>query len=127
MSSKRSKLTPAEMVYYARRRIASIREWTKDDTEESYLTNEERQAAVERNFIAIGEAIKDLSKEVELVALDPQGPWREPARFRDFLAHQYEEGVSHPDVWQTIQHDLPALDASLERLEPLVGGPWQDS
>ncbi len=125
MSSKRrSKITPAEMVHHARRRIAMIVAWTKSDTEESYLGNEERQAAVERNFIAIGEAIKDLTRAKDLATIDPQGPWRQPARFRDFLAHQYEEGVSHPDVWRTIQDDLPVLDASLERLEPLLGGPW---
>jgi uncharacterized protein with HEPN domain len=126
MSSKRSKLTPAEMVYHARRRITLIRQWTQNDTEETYLANEERQAAVERNFIAIGEAIKDLARTIDLVAIDPQGPWREPAQFRDFLAHQYEEGVSHPDVWRTIQDDLPGLDAALARAEPLVGGPWQE-
>lgn len=126
-SERRSKITPAEMAYHARRRIAMILAWTKDDTEESYLANEERQAAVERNFIAIGEAIKDLARAKDLAAIDPSGPWRQPARFRDFLAHQYEEGVSHPDVWRTIRDDLPMLDASLERLEPLVGGPWSDA
>lgn len=124
MSSKRSKLSPAETVHHARRRIALIREWTASDTEATYLENAERQAAVERNFIAIGEAIKDLARAHDLQAIDPQGQWREPARFRDFLAHQYEEGVSHPDVWRTIQDDLPTLDASLARLEPLIGGPW---
>jgi uncharacterized protein with HEPN domain len=123
-SERRSKLTPAEMVYHARRRIAMIVAWTKDDTAESYLANDERQAAVERNFIAIGEAIKDLARAKDLAAIDPTGPWRQPARFRDFLAHQYEEGVSHPDVWRTIHEDLPVLDASLARLEPLVGGAW---
>lgn len=114
------------MAHHARRRIALIHDWTKGDTEESYLANEERQAAIERNFIAIGEAIKDLSRAVDLVSLDPQGPWREPAQFRDFLAHQYEEGVSHPDVWRTIHDDLPVLDAALARIEPLIGGPWRE-
>jgi len=123
MSSKRSKLTPAEIVHHARRRNVLIRAWTAADTEATYLANQERQAAVERNFIAIGEAIKDLARSHDLAAIDPEGQWRAPARFRDFLAHQYEEGVSHPDVWRTIQLDLPVLDASLARLEPLVGGP----
>ena len=113
------------MVHHARRRIALIRNWTQADTEATYLVNEERQAAVERNFIAIGEAIKGLARSVDLPDLDPAGPWREPARFRDFLAHQYEEGVSHPDVWRSIQDDLHMLDAALERLAPLVGGPWK--
>ncbi len=87
---------------------------------ESYLANEERQHAVERDFIGIGEAIKELRKVVPVEALDPGGPWREPARFRDFLAHQYEDGVSHPDVWRTIQEDLPELDAALARVEAIL-------
>ncbi len=127
MFSKRSKITPAEMAHHARRRIALIVEWTRDDTEGSYLANEERQAAIERNFIATGEEIKELSRAVDLVGLDPGGPWREPAQFRDFLAHQYEEGVSHPDVWRTIHDDLPVLDAALARVAPLIGGPWSDA
>lgn len=127
MSSSRRPRTPTEIIYYARRRIANIRKWTADDNEVSYLANEERQAAVERNFIAIGEAVKDLAKAVDLAMLDPFGPWREPARFRDFLAHQYEEGVSHPDVWRTILDDLPVLDAASARVEIAVGGPFDPS
>lgn len=102
MSSRRSKLTPKEIVHHARRRIALKVKWTVAETEASYLQNEMLQSAVERHFIAIGEAIRDLSRAVDLPAIDPFGPWREPAQFRDFLAHQYEEGVSHPDVWRTI-------------------------
>ena len=120
MSSERKKPDPRQTVRQARRRIASIFAWTFADTEASYLANDERQAAVERNFIAIGEAIKDLLRVVDLAKLDPNGPWRESARFRDFLAHQYDEGVSHPDVWRTIKDDLPVLDEALARLEALV-------
>ncbi len=122
MPSRRAKATPADAVRHARRRIARIFAVTKNDTLESYLANEERQESVERNFIGVGEAIKDLARAVDLPALDPVGPWREAARFRDFLAHQYEEGVSHPDVWRTIQEDLSQLDAALARIEPLVDG-----
>lgn len=125
MSSKRSKMSPAETVFHARRRIAQINEWVASENESTYLASTLKQAAVERNFIAIGEAIKELGRAVDLATLDPGGPWRESARFRDFLAHQYEEGVSHPDVWSTIGNDLPALDAALARLESLLGGPWQ--
>jgi len=120
MPSKRRKPTPAETARHARRRIARIFAVTRNDTLDSYLGNEERQESVERNFIGVGEAIKDLARAVDLPALDPAGPWREAARFRDFLAHQYEQGVSHPDVWRTIQEDLPVLDAALARIEPLL-------
>ena len=122
MSSDRRSLTPTEILSHARRRIALIRAWTAGDSMETYLANEEWQHAVERDFIGIGEAIKELGKVVDLEAVDPKGPWREPARFRDFLAHQYEDGVSHPDVWTTIREDLPELDAALSRVETALRG-----
>jgi uncharacterized protein with HEPN domain len=117
MSFKRRKLGASEIIANARQRITRIRTMTATDTLDSYLANVERQDAVERNFIAIGEAIKDLASVIDLIAIVPNGPWREPARFRDFLAHQYEEGVSHPDVWRTIVEDLGDLDEALARLE----------
>lgn len=117
MSSDGNKQTPLEIVLHARRRIEQIRRWTAADTEATYMKNDERQAAVERNFIAIGEAIKDLSKATDFDALGFSGPWKEAAGFRDFLAHRYDEGVSHPDVWATIAADLPVLDAALARIE----------
>lgn len=119
--SSESKNTPYEVIQHARRRIAQIGVWTSDDDEASYLANDERQAAAERNFIAIGEAIKDLARALDLESLDPDGPWRHPARFRDFLAHKYDEGISHPEVWSTIKNDLPVLDAALARLQAQIG------
>jgi uncharacterized protein with HEPN domain len=119
--SSESKSTPHEVIQHARRRIAQIGAWTSEDDEASYLANDERQAAVERNFIAIGEAIKDLARAIDLGSLDPDGPWRHPARFRDFLAHKYDEGISHPEVWSTIKNDLPVLDAALARLQARIG------
>jgi uncharacterized protein with HEPN domain len=124
MSSKDSKLNPAEIIHHARRRIARILEWTKNATNESYARDEMLQAAVERNFIAVGEAIKDLARVADLAKLDPQGPWNKPANFRDFLAHCYNEAVSSPAVLGTAHRDLPLLDAALARIEPLVGGPY---
>ena len=61
---RRRKIRPAEMVHHPRRRIAMILAWTKDDTAESCLANEERQAALWRNLIAVGEAIKHLARAV---------------------------------------------------------------
>ncbi len=94
--------------------------YTAADTAESYFANEERQDAIERNFIAIGEAIKDLALAINLNQLHPSAEWSKPARFRDYLAHRYLEGVSHPDVWRTIKEDLPLLDAALASVEKLI-------
>jgi uncharacterized protein with HEPN domain len=123
MSSDRRKPDVAEIIYFTRRRIARSLEWIKGESLETYAASDVLQAAVERNFIAIGEAMRDLSRLVDLTALDPQGPWREPIRFRDFLAHSYMQEIEQIEVLKTVTRDLPVLDEALARIEPLVGGP----
>jgi uncharacterized protein with HEPN domain len=118
------KHSAAQIAYFARRRIARIIRATENDTLETYIENEERKDAVERNFIAIGEALKDLARVARLADLDPSGPWSEPAQFRDILAHNYDDKISHYSVFETIRKRLPELDAALARIEPLVGGPY---
>ncbi len=73
--------------------------------------------ACERAYIAIGEALGDLSAKVDLTKLAPSGPWVDPVRFRHFLAHDYDDQAVPPLVWDTIVHDLPKLDAALVELE----------
>ncbi|MDX2235705.1 MAG: HepT-like ribonuclease domain-containing protein, partial [Hyphomonadaceae bacterium] len=119
MSSGKAK-PPAEIVARARLQIARIVEWTAGMDVASYTEDERTRYAVERAFIALGEAIKDLARAVDLQSLDPAGPWREPARFRDFLAHDYDDQVLPPLVWDTITTDLPDLDAALARVELVV-------
>jgi uncharacterized protein with HEPN domain len=125
MSSKRRKArTPAQAVYYARLQIARIQEWTAPLTVDSFQNDQRTRYAVERAFIALGEAIKELGKAVDLAALDPTGPWSQPARFRDFLAHDYDDQVIPTLLWNTITTDLSTLDAALVRIESAVGGPY---
>lgn len=122
MSSRPRKVrTPAQAVYYARLQIERIREWTASLTLEQFQNDQRTRYAVERAFIALGEAVKDLAKTVDLPALDPTGPWNEPARFRDFLAHQYDDQVIPTLMWNTITTDLSALDSALVRIESVVG------
>jgi uncharacterized protein with HEPN domain len=71
------------------------------------------QDAVVRNFEIIGEATKRLSAEVK--ARQPQVPWREVARFRDILIHDYER-VDYLEVWNIVQNHLPELHRAVEAL-----------
>lgn len=125
MSSKRAKAqTPAQIVFQARLQIARIREWTAPLSAEAFQSDQKTRYAVERAFISLGEAVKDLGRTVKLVDLDPHGPWREPARFRDFLAHDYDDQVIPTLLWNTITTDLQALDDALGRIDKMVGGPY---
>jgi uncharacterized protein with HEPN domain len=122
MSSKRKKTrTPPQAVHYARLQISRINEWTASLTSESFESDQRTRYAVERAFIALGEAIKDLARGMDLAAVDPSGPWREPARFRDFLAHDYDDQVIPLLMWKTITTDLMTLDEALARVERIVG------
>lgn len=69
--------------------------------------------AVRVRLIEIGEAVKALSPD--LLALEPDIPWVEVARMRDRLAHRYFD-TSHSIVEHTVRHDLPELQAAVERL-----------
>lgn len=116
-SDHRKPLPPDAILQRAKQQIVLINSWTSGLDVEAYVADELRRYAVERAFIALGEAVKDLNRLIDLQTLDPDGPWREPARFRDFLAHDYDDQVIPDIVWATISHGLPDLARALERVE----------
>ena len=69
--------------------------------------------AVRVRLIEIGEAVKDI--DPELLAEEPEIPWRDVAGMRDHLAHRYFD-TAHAVVQATIDHDLPTLVAAVQRL-----------
>lgn len=81
-----------EHILEAIRRIVT---YTEDLTEVVFLEDEKTQDAVIRNFEVIGEA----SRNIE----------------RNQVAHGYFK-VDLEIVWRTIQHDLPLMEADIQRL-----------
>lgn len=69
--------------------------------------------AVRVRLIEIGEAVKAIPMEV--LAKEPQIPWRDAAAMRDRLAHRYFD-TSHSIVMATVAHDLPELEAAVRRI-----------
>ena len=72
----------------------------------NFLEDEKTQDAIVRNFHVIGEAVKDLS--VGLSEQNPHVPWRDVARFRDRVAHDYFD-LDMNKVWGIIETDLPSF------------------
>lgn len=71
--------------------------------------------AVTRALEIVGEAAKKITPELR--ASCPQIPWRDMAAMRDKLTHGYF-GVSPQVLWETVQHDLPDLEATVSEIVP---------
>jgi uncharacterized protein with HEPN domain len=69
--------------------------------------------AVRIRLIEIGEAVKDVSPE--LLATEPDIPWRDVAGMRDQLAHRYFD-TAHAIVQATVDEDLAPLIAAVHRM-----------
>ncbi len=74
--------------------------------------------AVRIRLLEIGEAVKALPDD--LLASEPDIPWRQIARMRDHLAHRYFD-TSHAIVQGTVENDLPELEAAVHRLSSALG------
>ena len=69
--------------------------------------------AVRIRLLEIGEAVKALPGE--LLATQPDIPWRQIARMRDHLAHRYFD-TAHAILQATVDEDLPALERAIQAL-----------
>lgn len=75
------------------------------------------QDAVVRNIDIIGEATKNLSKEIRNG--HPEIPWKNVAGMRDRLIHQYF-GVNLDIVWDVAHEELPKLLVHISSIEELL-------
>ena len=89
------------------RAAADIVHFTEDMNRETYVGDVRTQAAVERKFEIIGEALNRLHRTCPEVA-ERIPPLREVVDFRNLLIHGYASVI--PDrVWDYAQNDLPGL------------------
>jgi len=84
--------------------ISNIEKFVEGLTKEEFFKNVEKQYAVLRGLEIIGEATKNLSRELK--GKHREIPWRDIAGMRDKLIHQYF-GVNLELVWVTIKNKLP--------------------
>ena len=93
--------------------ISDIEKFVQGISEQEFSRNKEKQYAVLRALEIIGEASKNLSREMkdENSAID----WRNIAGMRDKLIHAYF-GVNLPLVWETVKNDLPQLKKQASKM-----------
>lgn len=105
---------PRAFLWDVREAAQAIQSFTAGLDAKGYVSNELVQAAVERKFEVIGEALNQLAK------LDPALATRIPdvpqiVAFRNQLIHGY--ATVNPDtVWNIAQNALPGLLAAVQQL-----------
>src|SRR3712207_3525156 len=98
---------PRSFLWDARESADAILRFVSGFSEEQFLANEMLQAAVERHFVIIGEALGRLAKlSPDVGARIPD--LRRAVGFRNVLVHRYEI-VRPKAVWLIIQENLPAM------------------
>lgn len=86
--------------------ISDIEKFIENLKEDDFYKNKEKQYAVVRALEIIGEATKNVSKELR--AEYREIPWKDIAGLRDKLIHGYF-GIKLELVWTTIKDKLPPL------------------
>jgi len=81
----------------------NIKKFVKDITYQEFTENLEKVYAVAKAIENIGEAVKNIPKEI--TNQYPQIPWSEIAKMRDILTHHYF-GVDDKIIWDTLDEDF---------------------
>lgn len=101
-----SKRTDHELLADIREAAERIITYCRRTNYAKFLRDAKTQDAVIRNFEVIGEATKNISKDLKHKY--PHMAWRELAQVRDKLIHHYF-GVNLDIVWAIIEESLPDI------------------
>ena len=92
-------------------------------SEIEFQNNKMMQDALVRNIEVIGEAAKNLSKE--LIENNPAVSWSQIMRMRDKIVHHYFR-IDLDFIWQTVKEDIPALKAQIAEIYETSTSPEKD-
>ncbi|MDO9166778.1 MAG: DUF86 domain-containing protein [Rhodoferax sp.] len=112
---------PRAFLWDVREAALAVQSFTAGMDAATYAANEMAQAAVERKFEIIGEALNQLAKlDDALAARIPDLP--QIVAFRNQLIHGYAT-VNAGTVWNVMQNSLPPLLAAVQALLGELGQP----
>lgn len=78
-----------------------------------FLKDIKTQDAVVRNIEIIGEASKNISKDLK--EKYPEIPWKQLSGIRDRLIHHYF-GVNYDIVWVVVEEEFPQIILQIEKI-----------
>jgi uncharacterized protein with HEPN domain len=93
--------------------IYKIEKYTHDSNFEKFSNDDQLIDAVVRNLIIIGEAVKNIPKEIK--TKNPDVAWNEIKGMRNKVVHEYF-GIDEEILWKTIQDDLPIFKKQITKL-----------
>lgn len=93
--------------------IGLIQQYVQGVTREGFGRSIQLQDAVIRRIEVLGEAAKRVSAETR--DNHPEVPWKNIAGMRDRVIHGYDS-IDLNVVWDTIQKDIPKIEAPLRDL-----------
>lgn len=94
--------------------ISNISKYTKGLSFKSFADDHKTIDAVVRNLEIIGEAVKNLPKEIKTKHADV--PWNEICGMRNKAIHEYW-GVDEEILWKTVKDDLPVLGRQIVKIK----------
>ncbi len=86
--------------------IILIFKYSENISYEDLENNQEKQDAILRRIMIIGEATKRLSTEFREQHCTI--PWKQIAGMRDVITHNYDE-IDLQEIWKVIKFNLPVL------------------
>ncbi len=95
-----------------------IREATSGKVLADYQSSWVLRHAVQRGIEIISEASRSLPDE--MIALEPQVPWKQIRAIGNILRHEYH-GLSDRIIWGVVIDELPELTFAIERIFERVG------
>lgn len=97
--------------------IEKIISYTKNLSFPQFKNDTKTIDAVVRNLEVIGEAARNMPKNIRLDY--PDIPWKQVIGARNKVLHEYF-GVDEEILWKTIQDDMPILKEQIESLKKTI-------
>jgi len=93
--------------------IQQIKEFVGTMKRKDFLADDKTRSAVAFKIENIGEASKNIPKEIKAKYNDL--PWTEMARMRDKITHFYF-GINYKIVWLVVKKELPAVEPVITKI-----------